>query len=248
MKTPRHSASDLPPLLGDSLWFPDPAKTSDRRSWKGLVAIGGDLSVPRLLLAYRSGIFPWTVNPLTWWSPDPRAVIELDRLHVSRSLVRALRRQPFAITTNLTFCDVMEACASPAPGRETTWISSEFIAAYSELHERGHAHSLECWEGNRLVGGIYGVSVGGLFAGESMFHRVSNASKAALFHLVQHLRNRGYALLDVQMVTPVTAQMGAREISRGDYLSRLRNAVNRGCTFADREAETGKPDVFSNDW
>lgn len=125
----------------------------------------------------------------------------------------------------------MEGCAAPAPGREETWISRDFIAAYAELHRQGHAHSFECWQNGQLVGGIYGVSTGGLFAGESMFHRVSNASKVALFHLAQHLQERGFTLFDVQMVTPVTAQLGARNIPRAEYLERVHDAVRRDCSF-----------------
>jgi len=179
----------------------------------------------RLLLAYRSGIFPWTVNPITWWSPDPRATLELNRLHVPRSLARLLRRQTLRVTIDEAFQSVMEGCAAPAPGRRSTWITAEFIEAYTRLHLAGHAHSLECWEGEELVGGIYGVAIGGFFAGESMFHRVSNASKVALFHLVQHLRERGFLLFDIQMLTPVTTAMGGIEIRRRDYLARLREAV-----------------------
>ena len=159
------------------------------------MAIGGDFSVPRLLLAYRSGIFPWTVEPITWWSPEPRAIFELDRFHVSHSLAKVIRQGVFRVTVDRAFRRVMQGCAAPAPGRRSTWISPEFIDAYTQLHEQGHAHSLECWQGRRLVGGIYGVAVGGLFAGESMFHRVSNASKVALFHLIEHLRRQGFVLV-----------------------------------------------------
>jgi len=215
-------------LLDECLWFPKPqSATSD-----GLVAIGGDLSVPRLLLAYRSGIFPWTVDPVTWWSPNPRAIIEYDRLHVSRSLERTLRKGGFVISINRAFRQVMKGCAAPARGRRSTWISPEFIEAYTALHRQGHAHSLECWRAGELVGGIYGVAIGGFFAGESMFHCVNNASKIALFHLVGHLRSRGYALFDVQMLTTVTAQMGGSNIPRGEYLSRLAEAVEMDCTFS----------------
>src|SRR5262249_26102015 len=149
---------------------------------EGLVAIGGDFSVPRLLFAYRSGIFSWTVDPVTWWSPDPRAIFEFGGFHVSRSLARGLRKKVFAITIDRAFRQVMEGCAAAGPGRRSTWITREFLHAYTELHQQGHAHSLECWLGTELVGGIYGVCIGGFFAGESMFHRVSNASKVALFH------------------------------------------------------------------
>jgi leucyl/phenylalanyl-tRNA---protein transferase len=214
-------------FVGKRLRFPD-ARLAGA---DGLVAAGGDLSVPRLLLAYRSGIFPWTVNPITWWSPDPRAIFELDRFHVPHSLKKFIRRQPFEITADRAFRRVMEGCATPASGRRTTWVTKEFIAAYTQLHERGHAHSIECWRGGELVGGIYGVSIGGFFAGESMFHCADGASKVALCHLVQHLRERGFALFDVQMPTPATRPFGVVEIRRSDYLRRLAAAVEMPCLF-----------------
>jgi leucyl/phenylalanyl-tRNA---protein transferase len=214
-------------ILNHRLGFPDPR----RADAEGLVAVGGDLSVPRLLLAYRSGIFPWTVDPVTWWSPNPRAVFELDHFHVSHSLARTIRQGVFAITFDHAFEQVMKACAAPAPGRRSTWISPEFIQAYTELHRQGHAHSLECWKGEQLVGGIYGVSIGGLFAGESMFHRASNASKVGLFHLVEHLRRQGFQLFDIQMLTGVTAQLGGITLPREQYLRRLANAVETRCSF-----------------
>ncbi len=214
-------------LTGSSLTFPDPATATD----EGLVAIGGDLSEPRLLNAYRCGLFPWTISPITWWSPDPRAILELDQFHASRSLARTIRQGWFEITRDRAFRRVMEGCAESAPGRRHTWISPEFIEAYSALHEKGHAHSLECWQNGELVGGIYGVAIGGFFAGESMFHRASNASKIALYHLVQHLRERGFALFDIQTLTPITRQLGATTIPRQEYLKRLSSALKLGCTF-----------------
>jgi leucyl/phenylalanyl-tRNA---protein transferase len=214
-------------LLDRRLRFPDPRR-ADR---DGLVALGGDLSVPRLLLAYRSGIFPWTVAPITWWSPDPRAIIKLDDFHVPHSLAREIRRGAYQITLDRAFARVMEGCAAPAANRGETWVTPEFIQAYTRLHEQGHAHSLECWKGNELVGGIYGVVIGGFFAGESMFHRVSNASKIALYHLVEHLRARQFALFDIQMLTPVTRQLGGMLVSRKEYLRRLAEAVELQCVF-----------------
>ena len=214
-------------VIGQPLAFP-PAEMTDE---EGLLAVGGDLSVPRLLLAYRSGIFPWTVDPITWWSPDPRGIIELDQFRVSRSLARVMRQEQFQVTVDRAFTQVMEGCAAPGPGRRSTWISGEFIAAYTALHRQGHAHSLECWQGRRLVGGIYGVAVGGLFAGESMFHRVSNASKVALAHLVEHLRRQRFSLLDIQMLTPITQQLGGISIPRGEYLRRLAAAVEKPVFF-----------------
>jgi leucyl/phenylalanyl-tRNA--protein transferase len=217
----------VPARLDHRLWFPDP-RSGNRH---GLIAIGGDLSVARLLLAYRSGIFPWTIDPITWWSPDPRGVFELDRFHLSRSLAKIIRQGLFQITIDQAFPKVMDGCAQSAPGRESTWISPEFILAYGQLHRQGHAHSLECWQDGVLVGGIYGVAIGGLFAGESMFHRVSNASKVSLFHLIGHLRERGFALFDTQMVTPLTRQLGALGIPRDEYLERLERAVSLRCSF-----------------
>ena len=214
-------------FLEPGLGFPDPT----RADAEGLVAVGGDLSVPWLLQAYRSGLFPWTVDPVTWWSPDPRGIFELDGFHVSRSLARVLRRGEFRITRDCAFRAVMEGCAASAPGRRSTWITSEFIKAYTEMHRKGHAHSLECWQGEKLAGGIYGVAIGGFFAGESMFYRASNASKVALYHLVEHLRNHGFELFDIQMLTPITQQLGGVKIRRRLYLTRLAKAVTKSCRF-----------------
>jgi leucyl/phenylalanyl-tRNA---protein transferase len=212
------------------LWFPDPRQAERAPNFEGLVAWGGDLSVPRLLLAYRNGIFPWTDRPVTWWSPDPRAIIELGGLHVPRSLARRLKRAEFSVTVNQAFRRVMEGCAVRSRGQ--TWISPAFLQAYTEMHNAGHAHSLECWQAGLLVGGIYGVAMGGFFAGESMFHRVTDASKVALYHLVQRLKGHGFTLFDIQQVTPVTSLMGAVCISRETYLQRLAQAVQLPCRFA----------------
>lgn len=214
--------------LDDRLWFPDPRRAL-RGHLDGLVAVGGDLSVPRLQLAYRSGIFPWSVHPITWWSPDPRGIFELDSLNISRSLRKTINQGVFAVTVNRAFRQVMEGCARPdRPGR---WITPEFVQAYCRLHEAGHAHSVECWRDGELAGGIYGVAVGGLFAGESMFYRVSNASKVALCHLAQRLRERGFVLFDIQMITPITEQLGAVLVSRDEYLVRLEKTVELKCAF-----------------
>jgi leucyl/phenylalanyl-tRNA--protein transferase len=214
-------------ILDQRLRFPDPRGADP----EGLVAVGGDLSVSRLLLAYRSGIFPWTDAPVTWWSPEPRGILELDEFKLSRSLNRVLRQRRFRVTVDQAFTEVMEGCAEPAPGRDSTWITPGFVEAYSEMHRLGHAHSLECWQSERLAGGIYGVAIGGFFAGESMFHRVSDASKVALFHLVEHLGRRKFALFDVQMLTPITRQLGGINILRSEYLKRLETAVKKQCTF-----------------
>ena len=193
--------------------------------------------MPRLLLAYRSGLFPWTDDPITWWSPDPRGIFDLEQFQVPRSLRRVMRQDVFRITIDQSFQKVIAGCAAPASGRHTTWISPSFIEAYTQLHMAGHAHSVECWQGDELAGGIYGVAVGGLFAGESMFHRVSNASKVALCALIAHLRERGFTLFDIQMLTPITAQMGAVELPREDYLKRLAVAVGGPCRLFREEAK-----------
>jgi leucyl/phenylalanyl-tRNA--protein transferase len=225
-------AAARPAVLTDALWFPD-ARTALRHGpHAGLVAVGGDLAVPRLLLAYRSGLFPWTAEPPTWWSPDPRAVFELTEagLHLPRSLARTLRRASFTHTVNRAFRAVVEACAAaPRPG---SWITPAFIAAYEALHAAGHAHSVECWRDGALVGGLYGVAAGGLFAGESMFHRTDDASKVAVVATHQRLRERGFRLFDIQMLTPTTAALGAGEIPRDEYLDRLAEAVRAECRFA----------------
>ncbi len=214
-------------LRPDSLAFPD-HRAANR---DGLLALGGDLSAPRLLLAYRSGIFPWTDEPLTWWSPDPRAIFEIDSFRPPKRLETKLRRKLFSLTLDRDFRAVIRACAEPARGRESTWIGPRFIEAYVELHRQGHAHSVEVWQDDELVGGIYGVAIHGFFAGESMFHRVTDASKIALCHLVDHLRARKFELFDTQVLSPLTARLGAIEIRRRDYLERLASALRNPTKF-----------------
>jgi leucyl/phenylalanyl-tRNA---protein transferase len=214
-------------LRPDNLVFPN-LQSANR---EGLLALGGDLSVPRLLLAYRSGIFPWTDEPLTWWSPDPRAIFEINTFRPPQRLESKLRRHPFALTFDRDFRAVIHACAEPAEGRESTWISSRFIEAYLELHRQGHAHSVEVWQEGQLVGGVYGVAIEGFFAGESMFHRVTDASKIALCHLMNHLRARKFELFDTQVLSPLTARLGAIEIRRRDYLERLASALRNPTQF-----------------
>ena len=220
MSKPVGSVAFLSP--GDRL--PDPSQARE----DGLVALGGDLSVERLLEAYQSGLFPWSANPITWWSPDPRGVLPVGAVHVSRSLARTLRQAPYTVTFDQNFSAVIRACAEvPRSGASSTWISPQLLEAYEQLAQAGHAHSVECWQEGLLVGGVYGVSVGGFFAGESMFHRADDASKVALVHLDRHLASRGFTLLDCQMVTSVTRSLGAMEIPRTDYLDRLARAVGQ---------------------
>ncbi len=216
------SRQPLSILRSDTLAFPPP----DRAGVDGLLAIGGDLSVDRLLLAYRSGIFPWTDDPITWWSPNPRAIFDLETFRPSHRLSDKLKRNPFTITFDQAFDEVIKNCARPAPGRETTWISPEFISAYIKLHELGYAHSVEAWQNKELVGGVYGVAIGGFFAGESMFYRVTDASKIALVQLFDRLKKNQFQLFDTQVLSPLTEQMGAFEIPRNDYLDRLKKAID----------------------
>lgn len=197
----------------------------------GLIAVGGDLRPERLLQAYRCGIFPWydENEPICWWSPDPRAIIELDGLYISRRLQRTLRSRRFTVTVDHDFAGVIRGCASGRP--EGTWIIPEMIQAYEELHALGYAHSLEAWQEGELAGGIYGVAIGGLFAGESMFMRRSDASKVALVHLVERLRERQFQLLDIQFRTEHTTRLGAIAIPRREYLARLRQALSVPTSF-----------------
>ena len=201
--------------------FPHPS-TADE---DGFVAVGGDLKPGTLLVAYGNGIFPWTTRPLTWWSPDPRAIIPLGALHISHSMKKVLRKGGFTVSFDRSFRAVMEGCAAPRPGRKETWISAAFITGYTRLHSLGYAHSAEVWRGERLVGGLYGVSIGGFFAGESMFSDEANASKVALAAMEEKLRTAGFALFDVQFLTPHLVSMGAVTIPRADYLSRLHAAT-----------------------
>jgi leucyl/phenylalanyl-tRNA--protein transferase len=197
----------------------------------GLVAIGGDLRPEWLVLAYQRGIFPWfgEGDPVLWWSPDPRAIVELDSFHIPRRLRRTIRSGMFTVTVNRAFADVIRGCADRRG--EGTWLTAEMIAAYEKLHELGLAHSVEAWHGRVLAGGVYGVALGGFFAAESMFTRVSDASKVALAFLVARLRERGFQLLDIQMLTEHTARLGAVEIPRTAYLARLRQALQVEATF-----------------
>jgi leucyl/phenylalanyl-tRNA--protein transferase len=213
--------------LDDRLWFPDPKRASP----EGFVAVGGDMTVDRLLLAYRSGIFPWTDDPITWWSPDPRGIFELDQVHVSRSLAHVLKRGVFQVTFDVAFEQVIRGCSEVPRQDQNTWISPYFIEAYTDLHRAGWAHSVEVWQDGELAGGLYGVSIGGFFAGESMFHRVSNASKVAVVSLAARMKERGMTLFDTQMVTPATAQLGAVEIPRTEYLKRIAAATAMHVTF-----------------
>ena len=194
----------------------------------GLLAAGADLSLERLLEAYKQGIFPWynPGSPILWWSPDPRMVLFPDELKISHSLRKALRRQHYEIRMDTAFAQVIQACAAPRDASLGTWISSPMQIAYIRLHEAGFAHSVETWIDGELAGGLYGVALGRVFFGESMFSRVNNASKIALAHLVRQLQAWKFGLIDCQMSTPHLASLGAREIPRAEFSALLAKLVN----------------------
>ncbi len=226
----------------DVPWIPPELAEAD-----GFAGIGGDLSPRTLLRAYAEGVFPWynEADPILWWSPDPRGIIELQAdpstsggLHVPKRLLRTIRSGKFRVTINQCFTTVMRSCGERRP--EGTWVTSDMLRAYADLHRLGHAHSLETWVQSEekpdqweLAGGIYGIAIGGLFAAESMFHRVTDGSKVALVALVERLRERGFVLMDVQMKTEHTGRLGVTEIPRVEYLRRLRRAISiTGVSFA----------------
>lgn len=222
-ETSRTPATDFPPV-----------KAADE---DGLLMVGGDLSVATLLSAYQQGIFPWPLvdgrhEVLSWWSPDPRAILELDQFHLARRVQRRIRREEFQVTFDEDFEAVITACAAPRHADGGTWITTDLRTAYGQLHRAGFAHSVEVWQEDRLVGGVYGVSIGGFFSGESMFHRVTDASKVALHCLVCRLRDHGWRLFDVQQQSPHLRRMGATVIRRQEFLARLDQAINAQVTFA----------------
>lgn len=198
--------------------FPDPRDAL--REPNGLLAFGGDLSPARLLAAYGQGIFPWygEGEPILWWSPDPRCVFRTEVLRINRSLRRQLRGKSWRVSVDTAFETVIRACAEPREGHGGTWIVPEMIDAYAALHRLGHAHSVEVWDGTRLVGGVYGVAIGQLFCGESMFSAESGGSKLALMSLAELLRQWGWPLIDAQVANAHTLRLGAGEVPREDYL------------------------------
>jgi leucyl/phenylalanyl-tRNA--protein transferase len=210
------------PKLTYHLSFPDPSDASK----EGIVAYGGDLSPSRLMLAYRSGIFPWySVNdPILWWSPDPRLILELDDFKLSRSLRKKIPQ--FEVRFDSAFAEVIHECAvAPRRGQKGSWIVPDMIEAYEALHALGYAHSVETYQNGVLVGGLYGVNVGKVFCGESMFAKVSDASKVAFAVLVEHLRILGYSFIDCQVPTNHLKSLGAKEVSRKSFLERLKTAA-----------------------
>jgi leucyl/phenylalanyl-tRNA---protein transferase len=202
---------------------PFPPVEAALRHPNGLLAAGSDLAPQRLLDAYRRGIFPWfnPGEPILWWSPDPRMVLFPRELRISRSLGKRLRRREFEVRCDTAFAAVMRACAQPRPDQHGTWITTDMQHAYLRLHQLGYAHSVESWHDDVLAGGLYGIAIGRAFYGESMFSRRTDASKAALAHLVRHLESRGYAVIDCQMSTTHLASLGAREIRRSEFVAGL---------------------------
>jgi leucyl/phenylalanyl-tRNA--protein transferase len=210
---------------GQDLRFPPVEQASP----EGLLAVGGDLQPERLLEAYRHGIFPWYSGdqPILWWSPDPRTVLFPEKLHISRSLKRSLRPDIFSVTLDTKFREVMLGCAGPRPQYPDggTWITAEMLATYTRLHELGYAHSVETWKEGQLVGGLYGVALGGAFFAESMFTRASDASKVALVSVVRQLQTWGFHIMDCQQASPHVMSFGAEEIPRRNFLDHLAAAL-----------------------
>jgi leucyl/phenylalanyl-tRNA--protein transferase len=202
----------------------------------GVLFVGGSLAPDWMLEAYRRGIFPMPIRVerrrlIAWLAPDPRGILEFDNFHVSRRLARRLKRGEFQFTINRAFTAVVEGCAAPRGVDDDCWLTLSMQNAYQTMHELGHAHSVEVWQNGRLVGGLFGVAIGGLFAAESMFHRATDASKAALAFLVEHLQNRGYSLLDVQWTNSHTRSLGATDIARTEYVARLDSAIEKKVAF-----------------
>lgn len=213
-----HDPADFPDV---SLALTDP---------DGLLAIGGDLSEARLLSAYAKGIFPWynEDQPILWWSPNPRAVLFTDKLKISKSLRKALRKKNFSVKYDTVFEEVIRQCAAPRLNQSGTWISNEMREAYIRLHQRGYAHSVECWQDGKLAGGLYGVTIGRVFFGESMFSRVTDASKIAFVYLVQHLKAKGFPLIDCQISSAHLESLGACNIDRNEFVA----CLNEYCGMA----------------
>ncbi|SCK21271.1 leucyl/phenylalanyl-tRNA--protein transferase [Vogesella sp. LIG4] len=209
------------PLLGDAYVFPPLSRALSDPD--GLLAVGGDLASGRLLAGYQRGIFPWFSpgDPILWWSPSQRMVLEPGQLRITRSLAKSLRNKQYSFRFDSAFEQVMRGCAAPRDGQAGTWISEDMIAAYCRLHAEGHAHSAEVWQQGQLVGGLYGVAVGRMFFGESMFHRATDASKIALVQLANVLFAHGFGMIDCQLFTPHLESLGAHLVSRAEFIARL---------------------------
>lgn len=210
-------------LLDSDLFFPDPEEASS----EGLLAVGGDLSEDRLLLAYESGIFPWYSqdDPVLWWSPDPRCVLKIENLKISKSMRNIINRGIFRCTFDNEFSTVMDRCGSVRAEGEGTWITGEMLEAYNKLHDLGIAHSVEVWHNDKLVGGLYGLSLGNMFFGESMFSQMSNSSKYALICLCNALKSKGFEYIDCQIYNSHLGSLGAENMKRKDFLKLLKESM-----------------------
>lgn len=234
----------LPELDINTHIFPNIA--SALREPDGLLAMGGDLSTERIISAYRKGIFPWfsTGQPILWWSPSQRAIIKPGDVHISKSMKKQIKQSNCCVSINLAFDDVIHACAAPRTYQKETWITERMIGAYNKLHQQGFAHSVEVWSENRLIGGLYGVCIGSLFCGESMFSKETNSSKMAFIALCQHFASFQGMLIDCQMVTEHLQRFGVQGVSRADfsgYLNRYKNiAVDKKCWAKQSIAITTK--------
>ena len=218
------------PLSPYNLLFPDPSQADD----EGIVAYGGDLSVNRIMHGYSKGIFPWfnEDDPILWWSPNPRFVLDIDQLHISKNLKKTIRKNIFEVQFDTNFEQVIKECAkAKRPDQEGTWITNDMIEAYCDLHKAGFAHSFESYADGKLVGGGYGVVIGDIFCGESMFTHKSDASKVAFVALVTRLKKSGFSLIDSQVYTKHLASFGAKEIPRDEYLSLVKVALNNPRDF-----------------
>ena len=240
----------LPELTADITLFPDVNQALQEPD--GLLAMGGDLSPQRIVAAYRNGIFPWfnDKEPILWWSPGRRAVIKPELCHISKSMKRVLRKNCFTVTINNAFTEVISHCAKPRRSQAETWITDSMIDAYIKLHKQGFAHSVEVWQDKKLVGGLYGIAIGTLFCGESMFSKVSNSSKVAFIALNQHMIRFQGTLIDCQMQTAHLSSLGVKELPRKEFINYLQIArdakVKKGCWDRQQVAvqetmpETGK--------
>jgi len=216
----------LPELTDDKSYFPDTSQALEDP--EGLLAMGGDLTPARIFNAYQQGIFPWYSDgqPILWWSPKNRAVINAGDCHISKSMRREINKNRFTVTVNKAFNKVISQCAAPRKTQAETWITDSMVQAYNALHEQGHSHSIEVWENNQLVGGLYGVCVGSVFCGESMFSTVNNSSKIAFIALNQHFKKRGGTLIDCQMQTAHLSSLGVETRTREDFIHYLKVDLN----------------------
>lgn len=223
----------LQQLTTNSLAFPPLRNALNEPN--GLLAFGGDLTVKRLYNAYKNGIFPWysDLDPIMWWSPDPRAIINTSSININRTLRKFLKQTTFEVTINKAFNDVIDYCADAPFRNDDTWIVDDMLNAYKALHHQGHAHSIEVWENNELVGGLYGVAINGYFSGESMFYKASNASKVALIYLAKHLQSINVSLIDCQILNPFLEDMGCFEVTRAIFIEEQQKQllINVPCDF-----------------